>query len=247
MQISPINSNYQNNNTNFKGTVDKSVVRYLNEFQRDAVSKTHGWTSGEKEKLASKYPAILNSLKEFMAKLHPDTKLAVEEVTVSTSFKETIRVSNPDIYDKFRTINYTGKGINRYLVLHNTKLNSSTQVYNIPPMTRDIFGRYNCKEWHTYYEIERVADFVERFVKRDPKELDKKVFDDYILSIEKAAKQENFSLDSIKKAQDCSKEFGVENVNLEKVYSNLKEYNAAKEADKRFELAMEQAEKSWLK
>ncbi len=246
MKVNPINNNYQNNNTNFKGTVDRSVVRYLKEFQREAVSKTHGWTSGEKEKLALKYPAILNSLKEFMAKLHPDTKLAVEEVTVTTNFKEFIRVSDPKIYDKLHNKDCTAEGINRYLVLHNTKLNSSTQVYNIPPMFRGTFA-FTGEEWHTYYEIERVADFVERFVKRDPKELDKKVFDDYISSIEKAAKQEDFSLDSIKKAQDCSKEFGVENVNLEKVYSNLKEYNAEKEADKRFELAMEQAEKSWLK
>ena len=246
MQISPINSNYQNNNTNFKGTVDKSVVRYLNEFKRDAVSKTHEWTRGEKEKLALKYPAILNSLKEFMAKLHPDTKLAVEEVTVTTNFIEFIRVTDPKLYDKLHNKDCKAEGINSYLVLHNTKLNSSTQVYNIPPTFRDTYG-FTGEEWHTYYEIERVADFVERFVKRDPKELDKKVFDDYISSIENAAKHENFSLDSIKKAQECSKEFGVENVNLEKVYSNLKEYNAEKEADERFKLAMEQANKKFIR
>ena len=246
MQISPINSNYQNNNTNFKGTVDKSVVRYLNEFKKDAVSITNWWTSGEKEKLALKYPAILNSLKEFMAKLHPDTKLAVEEVQSRTSFKKSIRLPSSQIYDQLDNNDCTAECINSYLVLHNTKLNSSSKVYNTPSTFRDIYG-FTGEEWHTYYEFERVADFVERFVKRDPKELDKKVFDDYISSIENAAKHENFSLDSIKKAQECSKEFGVENVNLEKVYSNLKEYNAEKEADERFKLAMEQAEKSWLK
>ena len=121
MKINPINNNYQNNNTNFKGTIDKSVVSYLKEFQRDAVSKTHWWTSGEKEKLALKYSAIVNSLKEFMAKLHPDTKLAVEEVQGRTSFKKSI---SPEIYDRLHNKDCTAEGINRYLVLHNTKLNT---------------------------------------------------------------------------------------------------------------------------
>lgn len=227
MQISPINSNYQNNNTNFKGTVDKSVVRYLKEFQQDAIRRKgpSKWKTADIEHLTTKLPVILQQLKDFMAKLHPDTKLTVEK---RCSWKD--------------------------WCLYNTKLKTNTLAD--PENSSEFIHSFQAKrdhvtcakQWHDIREFKKVEGYVEDFVKQDPKELDKHIFDSYISSIAYDATQgglfKEFSINKrIKKAHDCSKEFGVENVNLEKINSNLNKYNDEMDAYMRRELLRRQVKK----
>ncbi len=227
MQISPINSNYQNNNTNFKGTVDKSVVKYLKEFQKDAIRRKGAceWETADIKHLTTKLPVILQQLKDFMAKLHPDTKLTVKK---SHSW--------------------------RNWILDNTKLKTSTLANH--EYAGAFIHSFNArkshdnidKQWHDIREFKKVEEYVELFVKQNPKEFDKHIFDNYISSIAYDASQrgifKEFSINRrIKKAHDCSKEFGVENVNLEKINSNLNKYNHEMLVDERRKLVRKQTKK----
>ena len=224
MKINPINNNYQSNNTNFKGSVDKSVVKYLKEFQKDAVRRKppRAWKTIEIDLLALRLPVILQQLKDFMAKLHPDTKLVARE---SNGY--------------------------RYLELKNTKLNDvNTLVY------KDEFGYLQArkdrqhweKQWHDYNEFEKVEKWTELFLKEDPKQLDKNLFYAFIDNIEYDASQGGLFKDyflnkKIKKAQETSKEFGVESISLSRVEKALRVYNQQVVAERSSELSRKQAKK----
>ena len=228
MQISPINSNYQTKNTNFKGTVDKSVVKYFKEFQKDAIRRKlpNEWKTADIEHLTAKLPVILQQLKDFMAKLHPDTKLVVE-----------------------KRCNW------RDWSLYNTKLKTCTLanfedpgefIYSFKARKRHIDDK---KQWHDDMEFQKVEELVKQLIKNDPKEIDKRIFDNYISSIANDASNAGFFKDfsinrRIEKAQKYSKEFGVENVNLEKINSNLKRYDDQMDAYMRSELVKKQAKKT---
>ena len=56
MKILPIINNQ--NKTNFKGTVDKSVVKYLKEFRTDALKKRNGFYAVEIFKVIKQNPYI---------------------------------------------------------------------------------------------------------------------------------------------------------------------------------------------
>ena len=228
MQISPINSNYQTNNTNFKGTVDKSVVKYFKEFQKDAIKRKspNEWKTADIEHLTAKLPVILQQLKDFMAKLHPDTKLVVVK-----------RCSWRD------------------WSLYNTKLKTCTLanfedpgefIHSFKARRHHIEDK---KQWHDDMEFQKVEELVKQLIKNDPKEIDKRIFDNYISSIANDASNAGFFKDfsinrRIEKAQKYSKEFGVENVNLEKINSNLKRYDDQMDAYMRSELVKKQAKKT---
>ena len=77
MKILPINSNQ--NNANFKGTVDKSVIRYLDEVRYDALNKSLSFfrdsngkisTSAEYGKVKIMIEGIMSKLNDFMSKTH---------------------------------------------------------------------------------------------------------------------------------------------------------------------------------
>ena len=212
MKINPINNNYQSSNTNFKGSVDKSVVKYLKEFQKDALSKSTPvkWETAEIENLTSKLPVILNSLKEFMAQLHSDTKLIVRE-----------------------------KGDKRFFRLHNTKLNtelnglansdSREQFKYWGAFNARIFPKTWMKQWRDVKEFERLESLVQCLVKKDPAELDKSIFKKYLSNItddtnKKGLFKDYFLNKRLKKAQECSNEFGIENIYSDKVNPKLRAY-----------------------
>lgn len=84
MKILPINSNQ--NNANFKGTVDKSVVRYLNEVRYDALDKPLDFfcnssgkisTTIEYGKVKTMIEGIISKLNDFMSKTHSKTKILI--------------------------------------------------------------------------------------------------------------------------------------------------------------------------
>ena len=75
MQISPIQKTQQNyRNNNFKGAVDKSVIRYLDN------TCLHSNNTKEARVFADK---ILEKLTQFMKTLHKDTIISVKEEMVT--------------------------------------------------------------------------------------------------------------------------------------------------------------------
>ena len=153
MQIIPINSNYQNNNTNFKGTVDKSVVRYFREFQTDALKKRNGyyaWSNEDIKMLTEKLPVILNKLNDFMKYFSPDVKLIAE-----------------------KQCSY------RHLTLENTQLDTKFT----PSLFDDVktfWARKNHrsleKQRHYVREFNNVEEWVEKFIQQKPQELEENIF-----------------------------------------------------------------------
>ena len=82
MKVNPINISYQNNNTNFKGTVDKSVYRYLSEVRYDALNRPSSFfldltgkkiTAESYNKVKVLIENIISKLNSFMDKTHPKT------------------------------------------------------------------------------------------------------------------------------------------------------------------------------
>ena len=98
MKINSISNCYQNN-ANFKGTVDKSVVRYLDEIRYDALNKTNSFFESKKvltadfEKVKPLIEGIMSKLNEFMAKTHPKTKISLFDFAHNRS----IRFENSDL------------------------------------------------------------------------------------------------------------------------------------------------------
>ena len=148
MQINPINSNYQNN-TNFKGTVDKSVVRYLKEFRTDALKKRNGfyaWSNEDIKMLYEKLPVILNKLNEFMKYFSPDVKLIAE-----------------------KQCSY------RHLTLKNTQLDTkfTPTLFDKEKTFCNIMDQ---KDRHDVREFNNVEEWVEKFIQQKPQELEKNIF-----------------------------------------------------------------------
>ena len=74
MQISPIQQDRNYRNNNFKGAVDKSVIRYLDN------TCLHSNNTKEARVFADK---ILEKLTQFMKTLHKDTVISVKEEMVT--------------------------------------------------------------------------------------------------------------------------------------------------------------------
>ena len=153
MQISPINSNYQNNNTNFKGTVDKSVVKYLKEFRTDALKKRNGfyvWSNEDIKMLSEKLPVILNKLNEFMKYFSPDVKLIAE-----------------------KQCSY------RHLTLKNTQLDTKftpTLFDDVKTFWARKDHNLDEKQRHRVEEFNKVEEWVEKFIQQKPQELEENIF-----------------------------------------------------------------------
>ena len=100
MKVSSINNNYQN--TNFNGTVSKSVYKYLNEARYDALNKPLSFfrdsngkisTTMEYGEVKTLIEGIMTKLNNFMAKTHKNTYLFLSEM----SDKRHIRITNPEL------------------------------------------------------------------------------------------------------------------------------------------------------
>ena len=100
MKINSISNCYQNK-TNFKGTVDKSIVGYLNEVRYNALNRPESFFGKiEKRITAETYTevktmieGILSKLDDFMSKTHSKTNFFLSEFLENRN----IRIENKDL------------------------------------------------------------------------------------------------------------------------------------------------------
>ena len=82
MRINPIQQrNYKNNNTNFKGSVDKSFTNYLDMVRRDVVSAQDSFYRSFSLETVKETKTLISNIMErvsgFMAKTNEDTVLCL--------------------------------------------------------------------------------------------------------------------------------------------------------------------------
>ena len=185
MKILPINNNQ--NKTNFKGTVDKSVIGYLDEVRYDALNKSLSFfrdssgkisTSAEYGKVKIMIEDIMSKLKDFMSKTHSKTKILIN-----------------------------GQLLTRDICFENTELNSTVLGTNFWSLgTEKEYGTVNDKGIiflkdpnlkvfkkngsHTFNELERfdkyIAELTAMFA---PEEIDGALFDKKVTEVVKQAEE----------------------------------------------------------
>lgn len=183
MKILPINSNQ--NKANFKGTVDKSVVKYLDEVRHDALNKSLSFfrdsngkipTSIEYGEVKRIIEGIMSKLNDFMSKTHSKTKILIN-----------------------------GQLLTRDICFENTELNSTVPGTNFWSLgTEKEYGTVNDKGIiflkdpnlkvfkkngsHTFNELERfdkyIAELTAMFA---PEDIDGALFDKKVKEVVKKA------------------------------------------------------------
>ena len=184
MKILPINSNQ--NKTNFKGTVDKSVVRYLNEVRYNALNRPEAFFGKIEKRIAAETYAevktmiegIMSKLNDFMSKTHSKTKILIN-----------------------------GQLLTRDICFENTELNSTVPGTNFWSLgTEKEYGTVNDKGIiflkdpnlkvfkkngsHTFNELERfdkyIAELTAMFA---PEDIDGALFDKKVKEVVEKAEE----------------------------------------------------------
>lgn len=184
MKILPINGNQ--NKANFRGTVDKSVVGYLNEVRYNALNRPESFFGKiEKRITAETYTevktmieGILSKLDDFMSKTHSKTKILIN-----------------------------GQLLTRDICFENTELNSTVPGTNFWSLgTEKEYGTVNDEGIiflkdpnlkvfkkngsHTFNELERfdkyIAELTTMFA---PEEIDGALFDKKVAEVVKKAEE----------------------------------------------------------
>ena len=182
MKILSINNNQ--NKTNFKGAVDKSVVRYLDEVKYDAVNKPDSFFRGTKitaetyTEIKSMIESIISKLKDFMSKTHSKTKILIN-----------------------------GQLLTRDICFENTELNSTVLGTNFWSLgTEKEYGTVNDKGIiflkdpnlkvfkkngsHTFNELERFDKYVAELTAMfTPEDIDGALFDKKVTEVVKHAEE----------------------------------------------------------
>lgn len=183
MKILPISNNYKNN-TNFKGTVDKSVVRYLDEVRFDALNKPNAFFESQKvsvadyEKVKPIIEGIMSKLNDFMAQMHSKTKILLKGDLLTR-----------DIYFENTELNSNIFGSRFWLA-------GSEEEYGTVDDKGTIFLRdpdlkvFKRTESHTLQELERfdkyTAELTTMFA---PKDIDGALFDSKAIDVIKHAEE----------------------------------------------------------
>ena len=186
MKILPINNKFQNN-INFNGTVDKSVVNYLGEMKFDALNKSLSFfcdsnckipTTIEYGKVKTMIESIMSKLNDFMKKTHSKTKILLN-----------------------------GHLLTRDIHFENTELNSTISGTNFWALgTEEEYGTVNDKgiiflkdpnlkvlnknDSHTFKELERFDQYIAELTTMiTPEEIDGALFDKKVAEVVKKAEE----------------------------------------------------------
>ena len=178
MKILPINSNQ--NNTNFNGTVSKSVYKYLNEARYDALNKPLSFfrdsngkisTTMEYGEVKTLIEGIMTKLNNFMAKTHKNTYLFLSEM----SDKRHIRITNPELETCIMGgFDWPKDSIN------------NDEILSTAPKLKGVFD--SCS--HTYSEVKSFDEFTTHLVEKiNPEEIDGALFDKKVAEVVKKAEE----------------------------------------------------------
>lgn len=183
MKINSISNCYQNK-TNFKGTVDKSVVRYLDEVRYDALNKTNSFFESKKvltadfEKVKPLIEGIMSKLNDFMAKTHPKTKISLFDFAPNRS----IRFENSDL-------NTFVQGAHFWLIGSEEEygtVNDKGTIFLKDPKLKS-FERASS---HTFEELARFDEYTTELTEKiNPKAIDGAIFDSKAIDVVKKAEE----------------------------------------------------------
>ena len=182
MKILPINSNQ--NNANFKGTVDKSVVRYLDEIRYDALNKTNRFFEFEKvspadyEKVKISIEGIISKLNDFMAKTHSKTKMSLFNFAPNRY----VRFENSDL-------NTFVQGAQFWLIGSEEEygtVNDKGTVFLKDPKLES----FEKTSSHTFEELARFDEYTTELTEKiNPKAIDGAIFDSKVKDVVKQAEE----------------------------------------------------------
>ena len=182
MKILPIINNQ--NNANFRGTVDKSIVGYLNEVRYDALNKTNSFFESKKvsmadfEKVKPLIEGIMSKLNEFMAKTHPKTKISLFDFAHNRS----IRFGNSDLKSFVHGAQFWLNGTEEEYGTVNDK---GTVFLKDPKI--NAFDRNNS---HTFKELVRFDEYTTELTEKiNPKAIDGAIFDSKAIDVVKQAEE----------------------------------------------------------
>lgn len=155
MIVLPININ---NNTNFKGSIDKSVYKYLNDIKKQTIKNRYiceigvGNTSEESiRKTTDLISEILTKLKSYMEKTQKNTKIALEK----SSYKDNLipvfknKITNTQIKGSSPHTN----NLHQYAVY-------DTYIALPEPDLKASYNRYQKPVIHTLDELNSFLRFV---------------------------------------------------------------------------------------
>ena len=184
MKILPISNNYKNN-TNFKGTVDKSVVRYLDEIRYDAVNKPDSFFRGTKitaetyPKIKSMIESITSKLNDFMAKTHSKTKISLNDVFYDQR----------DIYFENTELNSRILGA-RFWLARTEKEYGTVNDKGVIFLSDPKLKRFNKNSSHTLEELVRFNKYTTELTEMlVPEDIDSALFDKKVTEVVKQAEE----------------------------------------------------------
>ena len=180
MRVNPINSSYQDN-TNFNGTVDKSVYRYLNEVRYDALNKPSSFfldSTGKKitaesyDKVKVLIENIMSKLNSFMEKTHPKTNLFLTEM----ANERNIRIEN--------------KALDTCIMSGYDWPKDSIKDDSVIRYAPKFPARLDGIRCHSFSDLQALNGFVEELDKKiDPKEIDSALFEKKVAEVVKNAEE----------------------------------------------------------
>ena len=184
MKILPINNNQ--NNTNFKGTVDKSVVRYLDEVRYNALNRPEAFFGKIEKRIAAETYAevktmiegIMSKLNDFMSKTHSKTKILINGQLLTRD----ICFENTELNSTVPGTNFWSRGTEKEYGTVNDK-----GIIFLKDPNLKVFKKNGS---HTFNELERfdkyIAELTAMFA---PEEIDGALFDKKVAEVVKKAEE----------------------------------------------------------
>lgn len=239
MRINSIN----NQNVNFNGTVDKSVINYLREVRYDALNKPNAFfkPSGKNATVETYNEVkvmienIMTKLNNFMAKTHSKTKILL----------------NDDFYDKrdiyFENTKLDSKNIGAYFWLNGTEEEYGTTDNKGRILLKDPkLKNFSRDSSHTLKELVNFNKYtVELTENFKPEEIDGALFDTKVTDVvekakETAPKSRLQNRTAFYMLDKLSSEFHHEPIYTEMFHQIQEEAYKREEADKPIEIAKEE-------
>ena len=251
MRINSINNDMSNKNNqqSFKGTIDKSLIKYLKEVRTDVLQQqisnnTFATNSTRKADVinTTKYISnIVTKLNKFIKKTHPDTKLVLEPAF--SGEKKSLVFVNSKLGTKIKgyqtgrvgygSVSTNGIGIHEpNIVEPYLKAGYMNELFLRKPEPHQISGLKSLSDW-----TNSLTDFIK------PEKVDEALFDSMIEKMSKKAESTSLigraiTAHNAKKADKLAEEFGRKPEYTEKFNEIAKSTKAKTELSKKVDASI---------